>query len=36
MVTMQDVANYAGVSKASVSRVVNGFQVSSEIEPRTG
>ncbi|MGP8307675.1 LacI family DNA-binding transcriptional regulator [Vibrio sp. YIC-376] len=31
MVTMQDVANYAGVSKTSVSRVVNGFAVSPEI-----
>ncbi|MCY9876990.1 LacI family DNA-binding transcriptional regulator [Vibrio natriegens] len=31
MVTMQDVANYAGVSKASVSRVVNGFVVSPKV-----
>lgn len=31
MVTMQDVANYAGVSKASVSRVVNGFAVSPKV-----
>lgn len=31
MVTMQDVANYAGVSKSSVSRVVNGLSVSAEI-----
>lgn len=31
MVTMQDVANYAGVSKASVSRVVNGLAVSPKV-----
>lgn len=31
MVTMQDVANYAGVSKASVSRVLNGRRASDEI-----
>lgn len=30
MVTMQDVANSAGVSKSSVSRVVNGLAVSPE------
>jgi LacI family transcriptional regulator len=30
MVTMQEVAEYAGVSKASVSRVVNGLAASDE------
>lgn len=34
MVTMQDVANYVGVSKASVSRVVNGLPVSYEIQTK--
>lgn len=34
MVTMQDVANYAGVSKASVSRVANGLPVSDEIQSK--
>lgn len=34
MVTMQDVANYAGVSKSSVSRVVNGLAVSPEINQK--
>lgn len=34
MITMQDVANYAGVSKSSVSRVVNGLAVSAEINQK--
>ena len=34
MVTMQDVANYVGVSKASVSRVVNGLPVATETQTK--